>query len=199
MKFIITLLFTVPVFASEPIIINSAKITIPESILKGAIVLERNSESPAIVELTIPSHKQKECARHELKQIYGEHTSCGSYSVPDCRNEEFNCESRVRCTLPSELFGCQMEEWYKVCQNRVVCTESTRSLSCYHEAKVCAEYKEVAVAPKKGTLIFKLGQRRSRKTHQIRLSLNTANGLSVVSPQLSVEYDFSQSAWIISK
>lgn len=199
MQALVILFLTFSVFAAEPIVIGSDQLTIPDSLLKEAVILERNIHSPSVVELTVPSHKQKECVRYETKQVYGESASCGSYSVPECRNEEYNCESRVRCTMPSELFGCQMEEWYKVCQNRVVCTETTRDVSCYHDAKVCVEYKDVEVAPKKATLIFKLKRRHAKKTHLIRLNLNGFNGLSVLSPELNVNYDFGQSAWVLSK
>jgi hypothetical protein len=199
MKALLLFLISFTALATETIIVNSNQLIIPDTLLKGAIVLERNIGSPSIVELTLPSNKQKECVKHETKQVYGEHSSCGSYTVPECRNEEYNCESRVHCTMPSELFGCQMEEWYKVCQNRVNCTESTRNVSCYHDAEVCVEYKEKEVAPKKTTLIFKLKKLQMKKTHLIRLTLNGFNGLSVYSPELNVEYKFAQSAWVLSK
>lgn len=199
MKLLFGLLISMSVFAAEPIVIDTNKISLPDSLLKEAVVLERNSNTPTIVELTVPSHPQKECVKYETKQVFGESASCGSYSVPECRNEEFDCESRVRCTMPSELFGCQREEWYKVCQNRVVCSESTRYVSCYHDTKVCVEYKDIEVAPKKALLIFKLKKRHAKRTQLIRLTLNAYNGLSLYSPQLDVDYHFGQSAWVLTK
>lgn len=197
MKILIAILFSFSAFATETIIIDSANITLSGAILKESITLVRNAKSPSMIEVTMPSHAHKECVKYEAQEVYAEASVCGSYMDLQCKEESYDCENRTRCTNPTELFGCMSEEWYQVCQYREVCSEVSRDMTCYHEAQVCVEYKDVPMEPKKVKLIFKLSKREAKNTHKIVLTLNPFNGLMVWSPKLGTSFDFVKSAWLL--
>ncbi len=189
MKFLFFMLITINAFAAESIKLDSEAILIPESILKENITLIRTVNTPTTVVLTIPAHPVQVCVKKETRSIYGENYSCGSYTVPRCENEQYDCETRTRCTMwvGSEP-TCAWEEFYQLCQNRIRCTDETRYLSCYHNAEVCVEYKSVPQEAKKETLVFELKRRQQRKTHKINLSLTPFNGVNLHSSDLSVQF-----------
>jgi hypothetical protein len=181
-------------FAATTIELNSASIVIPENILKENITLVRTVNTPAEVDLVIPSHAAQECVKKEIKSIHGEHSSCGSYTVPRCENESYDCETRTRCTMwVGSGPTCAWEEFYQYCQNRIRCTDETRYMSCYHDAEVCVEYKSVPQEASKAKLVFDLKRRQARNTHKLDLSLTPYNGVNIRSNDLSVQYRFDGS------
>jgi hypothetical protein len=140
MKFFFLVLFSVSAFAQESIELTSNKLEITEAMFAGkdSISLIRTALTPNEVEISVPTKPSGECVKTEIQSVNSSHPSCGSYTVPSCRNESYNCETLTRCKMwVGSAPTCAMEEFYQVCDNRNECSDETRDISCYHDAEVC--------------------------------------------------------------